>query len=169
MKVRNSFVTNSSSSSFVIFNQSEYRIPLTKDLINECIDEIMSTNEKLENKVYDPKKEAAYLKELPKRSKDYKVFEKSEIKKIAEAFHNECWSASGIYIPDEIHNVLKRSGDFSFWRSPSRNMIVEAENKLAEFCIKNRIDPAEIFIEEYDKRDDCYDYDYYDFEFQQAR
>ena len=56
-----------------------------------------------------------FFEYLPERIKDYNIFEKGETKEIADAFHNECWSASGIYIPDEIHKILKKANSTEFY------------------------------------------------------
>lgn len=166
MKIRNSFITNSSSSSFVI-SKSENKPNLTKELIKECIDEILETYKNVSNKTLVG--EDNFLSHLPERFKDYKIFESSEVKEIAEAFKNECWSASGIYIPDEIHNILKRVNVGNVFRRPSMGEVETACNELARFCINKRIDPGNIFNTE-NLGSDEYDfaYDYYDYEFQEA-
>lgn len=171
MKIRNSFVTNSSSSSFVIYDNTQYRVPLTKELIKECVDEIMQTYSNISNKTMrkDSDNNKKFLEHLPERFKDYQIFQKGEIKEIAEAFHNEFWSASGVYIPDEIHDILKKVNSSDIFRSPSKKEVDCAVKKLKVFCEKEKLHITEIFDTEYLSKDD-YDFvhDYYDHEYQQA-
>lgn len=171
MKIRDSFVTNSSSSSFVIYNNTQYNVTLTKELIKECIYEIMETYSNLGSKILrkDVDGNENFFKYFPERKKDYQVFQKGEIKEIAEAFHNECWTASGVYIPDEIHNILKKVNSTDIYRSPSKKEVNGAIEKLTRFCIENKIKIDDIFNTEYLSKDEYdYVYDYYDHEYQQA-
>lgn len=171
MKIRDNFVTNSSSSSFVIYNNTEYNVPLTKELIKECVDEIMETYYNLGVKTLrkDVSGNENFFKYLPEREKDYEVFQKGEIKEIAEAFHNECWSASGVYIPDEIHNILRRVNSTDIFRNPSKKEVDSAIKELRKFCEKENVKIEDIFDTEYLSKDE-YDYvhDYYDHEYQMA-
>lgn len=169
MKIRNSFVTNSSSSSFVISNNLEYHLPLSKELIKECLDDIFKTYCNVTNKRLRKDINSNFFEYLPERIKDYNIFEKGETKEIADAFHNECWSASGIYIPDEIHKILKKANSTEFYGAPSKQDIKNAQKELEKLCKENNIDSKEIFnIDRYGTDEYDYNYDYYDFEFQQA-
>ena len=175
MKVRSDFVTNSSSSSFVIFDKSkeypEYCKPLSKELIKDCVDSILAVYKDVENKLC-AEGEKEFLSHIPERIKDYQIFEEGEIKEIAEAFRNEFWSASGVYIPDEIHNDLKRANYDTYYKRPKKEEVETAYAKLTEFCAKNNLDINEIFgnegiSQDYDEVDGWWRY-YYDFEYQEA-
>ncbi len=96
MKVRNSFVTNSSSSSFLITANEYHPEKTNKEHIKEVIEDVLGVFKKYDNGYYDGVHDYS----------DYEIFEGSEIEKIAERLHDEWWSASGIRLPDDVHKMF---------------------------------------------------------------
>lgn len=96
MKIRNSFVTNSSSSSFLISTSEYYPEKTNKEHIKEVIEDVLELFKKYDKNHYT----------VPHDYDDYEIFEGCEIEKIVERLHNESWTASGVKLPDEIHKMF---------------------------------------------------------------
>ena len=179
MKIRSDFVTNSSSSSFVIFDDaqeySKYRHPLTKETIKKLIDDVLMVYRNFEETICKEDSERIFLEALPERFRDYQIFKKGQIEEITKAFEGEFWSASGVYIPDEIHDVLKRTEYDAPYKRPTKKEVKEACKKLENFCKEKNISMGNIFnknaLTQYFTEcnsGEWYFSPYYDYEFQEA-
>lgn len=163
MKYRNSFITNSSSSSFIIDNPDKRYYPNLPDYTIESI------NEKL-NKILD------LYEDLTGRKvhREYiHVVDTKDINVVKELYENECWSASGKRLPDLVHEFLdfaegKEIKDI-FTYNYVQKLLTEnnfTEGSLMEYInisiISLGLKPEDIYSTEYRTLD------YYDCEFQNA-
>lgn len=121
MKIRNNFVTNSSSSSFCFF-KSEYRPNLSKEEIDKTLKDLIKFYKKYGSESYVTKHDFT----------DYKIFSGDQIEEITEALHNEFWSASGIKIPDEMHSRFERVGHYLTGNRPTVKELLEDEKFLTD-------------------------------------
>ena len=102
------------------------------------------------------------------------VYKSDNIKGITEAFKNECWSASGVRLPDDIHSIFRRADHFGYYRKPTTQEVKDAIDNCEKFFKDNNIqltvEDVFHFRTEHDEDNDehvpeCY---YYDHEFQDA-
>lgn len=162
MKIRNSFVTNSSSSSFCIHKKDTNK-DISKDKIENAINDVLTLYKKYIT-------DMDYLKKHDWN--DWQVFEGEQIENIAEALHNESWSASGVKIPDNAHKMFSslsygnekmRPTFKQFW-----NTINDLIHLYGEDIVKNIIDFESVPNKQTDKVLEVNNYIYYDKEFQDA-
>lgn len=156
MKIRNSFVTNSSSSSFCIVHY-ENEEPTNKEHIREVVEKVLNIYKEFDNPEYVKKHDW----------KDYKIFKSNEIEGIAEAFRNECWSASGVRIPDDLHKTFESCSYLNKKMRPTKKQYEAAIKQLIELYGKEKAKDIFDIDMKYDK-DNAMEFGYYDEEFQKA-
>ncbi len=155
MKIRNSFVTNSSSSSFII-SSNEYHPKTNIEHIKEVLKDIIT--------LYEKHSGLSIMN-------DYKIFESSDIKGITDRLHNECWSASGIKLPDDIHEMFCSLRYYNRKMRPKEEDFKKAIQELiaqyGEEKVKDIVNYEKITFGE-DGISNEEEFAYYDEEFQKA-
>lgn len=162
MKMRNSFVTNSSSSSFCI-HKNETNKDVSIEKIENAIEDVLTLYKRyITDKNYLEKHDW----------NDWKVFEGSQIKDIAEALYDESWSASGVKIPDEIHKMFSSLSYGNEKMRPTFKQFWNAINDLIQSfgkdVTKNIIDFESVDNKKTNEILEVNNYIYYDKEFQEA-